>query len=397
MKPLSEIVARTEPSATLVLTALARALQADGVDVVTLTAGEPDFPTPQHIKDAAKRAIEENRTTYTLNAGTPELRQAIVQKFRTDNDLAFDTSQILVSNGAKHSLANALQAICNKGDEVLVPAPYWVSYPQMVILAGATPVIVATSEENEFKLTAEQLKRAVTPQTKALILCTPSNPTGTVYSRHDLEELAGVIADTGIYVIADEIYEKVIYDGAAHVSIGSLDSIRNQVVTVNGMSKAYSMTGWRIGFLGASREITSSAERVQSQTTSNASSISQYAALAALTGPQDELLTMGAEYDRRRQFIHAAVTSIPGIRCQMPKGAFYVFPNVSHYFGRSAGGRTMNSCDDLAKFLLDEERVAVVPGSSFGSKNHLRISYSCAISELEKAAERLERGFRKLE
>ncbi len=396
MKPLSEIVAKTEASATLVLTALAKKLQADGVDVVTLTAGEPNFPTPQHIKDAAKRAIDENRTTYTLNAGTPELRQAIVQKFHTDNDLEFDPSQILVSNGAKHSLANALHAICNKGDEVIVPAPYWVSYPQMVILAGATPVIVGTSEENGFKLTAAQLRGAVTPRTKAVIFCTPSNPTGTIYSRHDLEELAAVIAETGIYVVADEIYEKVIYDDAQHVSIGSLASIRNQVVTVNGMSKAYSMTGWRIGFLGASREIASGAERVQSQTTSNASSISQCAALAALTGPQDELLVMAAEYNRRRAFIHAAVTSIPGIHCQMPKGAFYVFPNVSHYFGRNVRGTTMNSCDDIAKFLLDEERVAVVPGSSFGSKNHLRISYSCAISELEKAAERLERGFRKL-
>lgn len=396
MKTLSEIVAHTEPSATLVLTALAKRLQADGIDVVTLTAGEPDFPTPRHIKDAAKRAIEENHTTYTLNAGTPELRQAIVQKFRTDNNLTFHPSQILVSNGAKHSIANALQAICNRGDEVVVPAPYWVSYPQMVTLAGATPVIVSTSEENGFMLTAEQLRGAINPRTKALILCTPSNPTGAIYSKHDLEALAEVIAETGIYVIADEIYEKMIYDDALHFSIGSLPSIRNQVVTVNGMSKAYAMTGWRIGFLGASREIVSGAERVQSQTTSNASSISQYAAMAALTGPQDEVLAMTAEYNRRREFIHAAVTSIPGIRCHKPKGAFYVFPNVSHYFGRSFGGTTLNSCDDIAKFLLDEERVAVVPGSSFGSADHLRISYSCAISELEKAAERLERGFRKL-
>ena len=397
MKPLSEIVAKTEASATLVLTALAKRLQADGVDVVSLTAGEPDFPTPQHIKDAAKKAIEENRTTYTLNAGTLELRQAIVQKFRADNNLAFHPSQILVSNGAKHSIANALQAICNRGDEVIVPSPYWVSYPQMVLLAGATPVIVSTSEENGFMLTAEQLRGAITARTKALILCTPSNPTGAIYSKHDLELLAEVIAETGIYVIADEIYEKMIYDGAHHFSIGSIASIRNQVVTVNGMSKAYSMTGWRVGFLGASQEITSGAERVQSQTTSNASSISQYAALAALTGPQDEIVAMAEEYDRRREFIHSAVTSIPGIRCHMPKGAFYIFPNISDYLGRSVRGVTMNSCDDIAKFLLDEEGVALVPGSSFGSENHLRISYSCSITELEKAAERLQRGFRKLE
>ncbi len=397
MRPLSEIVARTEPSATLVLTALAKKLQADGVDVVTLTAGEPDFPTPRHIKDAAKRAIEENRTTYTLNAGIPELRQAIVEKFRSDNGLEFNPSKILVSNGAKHSLANALRAICNEGDEVIIPAPYWVSYPQMVILAGANPVIISTSEENGFRLTSAQLRQAVTPRTKALIFCTPSNPTGTVYSRHDLENLATVIAESGMYVIADEIYEKVIYDGAQHVSIGSMNPIRDQVVTVNGMSKAYAMTGWRIGYLGASQQITSGAERVQSQTTSNTSSISQYAALAALTGPQDELLAMSAEYKRRREFIYSAVTSIPGIRCHMPQGAFYVFPNVSTYVGRKARGLTMNSGDDIAKFLLDEEKVAVVPGSSFGSKNHLRISYSCAISELEKAADRLQRGFRKLE
>lgn len=397
MKPLSEIVAKTEPSATLVLTALAKRMQAEGVDVVALTAGEPDFPTPRHIKDAAKQAIEENRTTYTLNAGTPELRQAIVQKFRADNNLSFHPSQILVSNGAKHSIANALQAICSTGDEVIVPAPYWVSYPQMVTLAGATPVSVNTSEENGFMLTAAQLRGSISPRTKALILCTPSNPTGAIYSKKDLEELAEVVAETGIYVIADEIYEKMIYDDAHHFSIGSIASVRNQVVTVNGMSKAYAMTGWRVGFLGASREITTAAERIQSQTTSNASSISQYAALAALTGPQDEIVAMTREYNRRREFIHAAVASIPGIHCHMPKGAFYLFPNISQYIGRSARGLAMNTCEDIAKFLLDEERVALVPGSSFGSKDHLRISYSCSIAELEKAAERLQRGFGKLE
>lgn len=397
MKSLSRIVARTKTSQTLALSALAKKLHAEGVDVVTLTAGEPDFPTPFHVKEAAKKAIDDNLTTYTDIAGIPELRKAIAEKFRQDNNLSFNPSEILVSNGAKHSLYNALKAICNEGDEVIIPAPYWVSYPQMVTLVNATPVIVPTREENEFRLTAEELRQAVTPKTKALLFCTPSNPTGSVYLQSELEEIGNVVKENDLYVIADEIYEKVIFDDARHFSIGSISAIKELVVTVNGMSKAYSMTGWRIGFLGARQDIVSAAAKVQGQVTSNASSISQYAALAALTGPEDELRMMAAEFRRRRDFIHREVCSIEGILCIKPKGAFYVFPNVSHYFGRTFRGKKMESGDDIAQFLLDEERVVVVPGSGFGSEDHVRISYACSMTELEKAAERLKRGFTKLQ
>jgi aspartate aminotransferase len=396
LKSLSRVVDKTEASQTLALTALAKKLYAEGVDVVTLTAGEPDFPTPFHVKEAAKKAIEDNRTTYTQNAGIPELRKAIAEKFQKDNNLFFSPDQILVSNGAKHSLYNTLKAICNDGDEVIIPAPYWVSYPQMVALVDAIPVVVPTREENEFKLTPDELSEAITDKTKALLFCTPSNPTGSVYSRKQLEDLAKVVAEHEIYVVADEIYEKVIYDGAEHFSIGSVPAIRDFVITVNGFSKAYSMTGWRIGFLGARQGIVTNAEKVQGQVTSNASSISQYATLAALAGPEDELRSMAAEFRRRRDFIHGEVTSIEGISCIKPKGAFYIFPNVSAYYGRTFKGKKIESGDDIAQFLLDEERVVVVPGSGFGAMDHVRISYACSMSELERAAERLNRGFKKL-
>jgi aspartate aminotransferase len=396
MRPLSRLVAKTVPSQTMALSALAKKLHDEGVDVVTLTAGEPDFPTPFHIKEAAKKAIEDNRTTYTVNAGILELRKAIVEKFRRDNNLSFDTSQILVSNGAKHSLYNTLKAICNEGDEVIVPAPYWVSYPQMVTLVNATPVIIQTREANEFKVTPDELQRAITAKTKAILLCTPSNPTGAVYTRQELEELSKVIAEHEIYVISDEIYEKVLYDDARHFSLGSIPSITELVITVNGLSKGYSMTGWRIGYLGGRQDIVSAAEKVQSQVTSNASTISQYAALAALTGPEDELRAMAREFQRRRDFIYAEVRFIQGISCIKPRGAFYVFPNVSGFFGKTYKGKKMESGDDIARFLLDEERVVVVPGSGFGSNDHVRISFACSMAELEKAAERLSRGFRKL-
>jgi aspartate aminotransferase len=396
LKPLSRIVARIESSQTMVLSALAKKLYAEGVDVVTLTAGEPDFPTPFHIKEAAKKAIDDNRTTYTQNAGIPELRKAIADKFANDNDLHFDPSQILVSNGAKHSLYNALKAICNEGDEIIIPTPYWVSYPQMVTLVDAIPVVVRTREENEFKITPDELHRSITMKTKALLFCTPSNPTGSVYSREELEELGKIAAEHEIYIISDEIYEKVIYDDVRHFSLGSIPALKDLVITVNGLSKGYSMTGWRVGFLGARADIVSAAEKVQSQTTSNASTISQYAALAALTGPEDEMRAMTVEFQRRRDFILGELRSIPGISCINPKGAFYVFPNVSKFFGKTFHGKTMESGDDIARFLLDEERIVVVPGSGFGSPDYVRISYACSMAELEKAAERLHRGFQKL-
>ena len=381
---------------TLALSALAKKLKAEGVDVVTLTAGEPDFPTPFHIKKAAIKAIEDNFTTYTINAGIPELRKAIADKFKRENNLSFTPSQILVSNGAKHSIYNALKAICNKGDEVIIPTPYWVSYPEMVKLVDATPVFIHTTEENNFKMTPAQLKRAITKKTKALIYCSPSNPTGIVYSQDEIEALAAVVAKADLYVLSDEIYEKVIYDGTKHFSMGAIPEVKDNVITINGVSKAFSMTGWRIGYLGAKEEIVAAAEKVQSQITSNASSISQHAALAALTGSDIDLNAMTAEFLRRRNFIYDAVTSIKGISCIKPRGAFYVFPNVSHYFGRNVKRKTMKSGDDIAQYLIDEERVVVVPGSGFGAKEYVRISYACSMEELEKAAERMRHGFAKL-
>ena len=381
---------------TMALSALAKKLAAEGVDVVTLTAGEPDFPTPFHIKQAAIQAIEDNHTRYTVNAGIPELRKAIADKFRKDNNLSFDLSQILVSNGAKHSIYNTLKAICNKGDEVIIPAPYWVTYPEMVRLVDGTPVFIQTTEANDFKMTPAQLKRVITKKTKALLFCSPCNPTGTVYTQEEIEELAQVVSKADLYVISDEIYEKVIYDGTKHFSMGSIPSVKEHVITVNGVSKAFSMTGWRIGYLGATKDIVTAAEKVQSQMTSNASSISQHAALAALTGSNDEVNTMNAEFLRRRDFIYKAITSIKGITCMKPEGAFYVFPNVSAYVGKKVNGTTLKSGDDIATFLLNEERVVVVPGSGFGAKDHVRISYACSMEELEKAAERMRRGFARL-
>ena len=396
MKSLSRQVSKAEPSLTLAMSAIAKKLKSEGVDVVTLTAGEPDFPTPFHIKKAAIRAIESNYTSYTINAGIPELRKAIADKFRRENGLSFEPVQIVVSNGAKHSIYNTLKAICNKGDEVVIPAPYWVSYPEMVKLVDAVPVFIQTTEKNDFKMTPAQLKRAISKKTKALLFCSPCNPTGTVYTQEEIEALAEVAVKADIYVISDEIYEKVIYDGTKHFSMGSIPAMKNHVITINGVSKAFSMTGWRIGYLGATKEISEAAEKVQSQITSNASSISQHAALAALTGSNDEVDAMAAEFLRRRDFIHDVMMSIPGITCVKPKGAFYVFPNVSAYFGKKVRGETLTSGDDVAQFLLNEERVVVVPGSGFGAKNYVRISYACSMEELKKAAERMRRGFAKI-
>jgi aspartate aminotransferase len=396
VKSLSKKVAQAEASQTLALTALAKKLKADGIDVVSLTAGEPDFPTPRHIKDAAIRAIEENFTKYTINAGIPELRAAIVAKLKKDNDITVNASQVLVSNGAKHSIFNALQAICNKGDEVIIPAPYWVSYPEMVKLVDGVPVILKTTEKTDFKISASQLKRAVTKKTKALILCSPSNPTGSVYTPEELRAIASVIKTTGIFVIADEIYEKVIYDGAVHFSLGSVPEIKDQVITVNGVSKAYSMTGWRIGFLAGAQAVVDAAEKVQSQVTSGPNSIAQKAATAAFAGNDDEVKRMTAEFKRRRDFIHKALTAIPGVTSTMPGGAFYLFPNVGSFYGKSFNGTKVKNSDDMAQYLIKEAQVVTVPGSGFGANNNIRLSYACSMEELEKAASRMKNALSKL-
>ncbi|MFZ4620441.1 MAG: pyridoxal phosphate-dependent aminotransferase [Bacteroidota bacterium] len=396
MKSLSKKVANAEASQTLALTALAKKLKSEGIDVVSLTAGEPDFPTPRHIKDAAIKAIEENFTKYTINAGIPELRTAIVEKLKRDNNVLVTASQILVSNGAKHSIFNALQAICNKNDEVIIPAPYWVSYPEMVKLVDGVPVILKTTEKTDFKITAAQLKKAITKKTKALILCSPSNPTGSVYTPDELKAIAKVIQSSGIFVIADEIYEKVIYDGAVHFSLGSLPDLKDQVITVNGVSKAYSMTGWRIGFLAGAQAVVDAAEKVQSQVTSGPNSIAQKAAYAAFAGNDDEVNKMTAEFKRRRDYIHAALTAIPGVTSTMPGGAFYLFPNVSAFYGKSYNGFKVKNSDDMAQYLIKEAQVVTVPGSGFGANNNIRLSYACSMQELEKAASRMKEALAKL-
>ncbi len=396
MKSLSKKVAQAEASQTLALTALAKKLKSEGIDVVSLTAGEPDFPTPRHIKDAAIKAIEENFTKYTINAGIPELRSAIVDKLKRDNNIHVDASHILVSNGAKHSIFNALQAICNKGDEVIIPSPYWVSYPEMVKLVDGVPVIIKTTEKTEFKISVAQLKKAITKKTKALILCSPSNPTGSVYTPEELKAIGRVVEKAGIYVIADEIYEKVIYDGAQHFSLGSMPEIKDLVITVNGVSKAYSMTGWRIGFLAGTKSVVDAAEKVQSQVTSGPNSIAQKAAAAAFSGNDDEVKKMTAEFKRRRDYIHGALTAIPGITSTKPGGAFYLFPNVSSFYGKSYNGIKIKNSDDMAQFLIKEAQVVTVPGSGFGANNNIRLSYACSMQELEKAAARMKDALAKL-
>jgi aspartate aminotransferase len=394
MLPISKKIARLEESQTQAFAAKARSMRAQGIDVVSLTAGEPDFPTPQIVKDAAIRAINENFTKYTSNQGIPELLHAITHKFQKDNNLRFDTSEILVSCGAKHSIYNALQAICDKGDEVIVPAPYWVSYPEMVKLVDATPVIVETSPDNSFKMTPAQLRRKISKKTKAMILCSPSNPTGAVYTPEEIHGLANVVAKTGMYVISDEIYEKILYDGYQHVSIGSFEPIRDQVVTVNGVSKVFSMTGWRIGYMGARKDIVQAAEKIQSQMTSNASSISQKAALAALTNDLDgEVLMMVREFDRRRKYLLGEMDKIKGLTYIYPHGSFTLFVNIKPFLKSKVNGHTIATSDDVVNFFLNEHNVAMVPGASFGAPHWMRLSYACSMEDLQKAVRRLHNGF----
>jgi len=321
MPKLSEKILNLAESETLRISALAKNMKAQGIDVVSLSAGEPDFPTPEHVKEAAIQAIKENFTKYTQNQGIPELINAIIEKFRRDNNIEYKPTEILVSNGAKHSIFNALQAICNPGDEVIIPAPYWVSYPSMVALVDAKPVILKTDIRSSFKITPEQLKETITEKTKALIFNSPSNPTGTVYTEDEIRKIAEVVYEKNIFVISDEIYEKIIYEGK-HFSMASIKELKNLVITINGVSKAYAMTGWRIGYLGASEEIVKLANKVQGQMTSNASSISQKAALAALTGPQEPVRKMVNEFKIRRDFLCSELKQIPGIEVFCPIGCF---------------------------------------------------------------------------
>ncbi|EKP94468.1 pyridoxal phosphate-dependent aminotransferase [Thermaerobacter subterraneus] len=380
-----------QPSVTITIDARAKELKAAGEQVINLSAGEPDFPTPRHVREAAKAAIDAGFTRYTPAAGIAELRRAIAQKHRRDNGLEYAEDEIVVSAGGKHALFNAFMAICDSGDQVIIPAPYWVSYPEMVRLAGGEPVIVETGPETGFKLTPEALRRALTPRSRALVLNSPSNPTGTVYTRQELDDLAAVAAEAGLWMVTDELYEHLIYEGE-HVSVAALrPEYRERVILINGVSKAYAMTGWRIGWAAAPRPVARAMAAIQSQATSSVNSIAQKAAVAALTGPQDEVAAMRDEYRQRRDLLVEGLSRLPGVEVLRPAGAFYVYPSVRGLLGREIGGRRAGDDVALAEVLLEAARIAVVPGTAFGTPGYLRLSYATSRSDLEEALRRLER------
>lgn len=394
---ISERGRNVSPSPTLAITAKAKQLKAEGVDVIGFGAGEPDFDTPQNVKEAAIKAIEAGVTKYTPGAGTLELRQAISEKLKKDNNLDYPPSQIISSNGGKHSLYNAIMALCDPGDEVIIPSPYWVTYPEQVKLAGGIPVYVKTDESTGFTMTVEMLEAAITPNTKILILNSPSNPTGAVYTPAALKEIAKVVVKHGFYVISDEIYEKMVYDGNEQVSIASFnDEIKKLTVTINGLSKSHSMTGWRMGYTAAEKEIIDAMSRLQDHSTSHPVSFVQKGAVEAFRGSQDFVDMMRREFAGRRRVIVDALNAIPGISCSEPGGAFYVFPNVSGLYGKTYKGKQITGSDDFAAFLLEDVQVAVVPGSGFGADQNVRLSYATSMENIKKGVARIADAASKL-
>jgi aspartate/methionine/tyrosine aminotransferase len=395
---LSKRVKRIGTSATLRISAAAKALRAEGVDVVDLSIGEPDFPTPTFIKDAAKKALDEDLTCYTANAGTPELRRAICGKLSRENNLRYELDEVIASPGAKFSLYLACNALLEQGDDAIIPAPYWVSYPDMVRLAGANPVFVPCREEDGFRLTPQRLRSVLSFSTKLLFLNYPSNPTGATYTREQLAELAEVCQQEGIWIVADEIYEKLSYDGHQHVSVASVSpEIQKRTVLINGLSKAYAMTGWRLGYAAGPREVIGAMSKVQSHSTSNASSITQAAAVAALEGPQGEVARMAGEFARRRNYLVYKLRAIEGLSCDEPSGAFYLFPNVANYYDRAYDGCPIRNSYGLAYYLLKFANVAVVPGDAFGSPDHVRLSYATAMDRIELGVQRIAEALGRLE
>jgi aspartate aminotransferase len=394
---LARRVKEIKPSPTLAVDAKAKALLAQGIDVVGFGAGEPDFDTPDNIKEAAIKAIKAGFTKYTPAGGTEELKKAVCQKFKQDNNLDYTPPEILISCGAKHSLYNICQALFEEGDEVLIPAPYWVSYPDMVMLAGGTPVIIKTTEKTGFRMTAQDLEKAITPKTKALILNSPSNPTGASYSKEDLTAIARVVLKKGITVISDEIYEKLIYDGFQFSSIASCDpALKPLTLVVNGVSKSYSMTGWRIGYAAGPKDVISAMTNIQSQSTSNPTSIAQKASLEALNGPQDFIPIMVKEFDRRRTYMVDRLNAMPGVSCFKPSGAFYAFPNVSGVYGRKAGSLAITDSSTFTQYLLESVNVAVVPGVAFGADENIRLSYATSFANIEKGLDRIQKAIEAL-
>ena len=397
MNGYSELISTIEESRTMAISSLVKKLQSEGKNVLSFSAGEPDFPTPEFIKQAAIKAINENFTRYTANEGYAPLINAIVQKFAKENNIEFKPQNILVSAGAKHSIYNLIMALCNPGDEVIFQSPYWVSYPEMVKLGQSIPVIIDAEVEHKYKITPSQLERAISPKTKIFLFNTPSNPTGSVYSKDEILGLAEVLRDKEhIYIVSDEIYEKIVFDGEEHFSIGSIDYLKDRTFTINGVSKAYAMTGWRIGYAAGDAGVIKLARNLQSHSTSNAASISQAAALAALTQESTEIEDMVTKFKERRDFIYKELNKVEGIKCPMPKGAFYVFYDVSSYYGTKVNGYHINDSSSFCNYLLTEESVGLVPGIAFGNDKCVRMSYACSFEDLTDGLERISRALSKL-
>jgi len=389
----SQLAARLQPSQTLALTNLVNELRRQGKNVIDLGAGEPDFDTPEFAKNAAITAIQKGKTKYTPNTGTLALREAIAASLQKDYGAVYQSNEIIVSNGAKQSVYNAVLATCNPEDEVILPMPYWVSYPEQIRMSGATIKFVVNPDDDDFKLTPARLQAAITPRTKLLILNSPSNPTGTVYTTAELKALVDIISRHEILMLADEIYIKLLYDGIATTSLCAFPEIRDRLILVNGFSKSYAMTGWRLGYAAAPAAIVKAMDKIQSHTTSNACSISQEAGLAAISGNQEAVEKMRQQFDERRRFVYEALSKMPGISVRLPKGAFYMFINVGELIGRHLNGKKLNSANDICQHLVERAGVALVAGEAFGSILHARLSYATNMNTLQEAMKRLEKAF----
>lgn len=388
---VSKKIANIAPSMTLAIDAKLKQMVADGVKVYGFGAGEPDFDTPKYISDAAIEAIKKGFTRYTAAQGTMELRKAICGKLKRENGLSYEPTQIIASSGAKHSLSNAFAAILNPGDEVIVPMPYWVSYTEIIKLNDGVPVLVSTKKENNFKMTKEELLNAVTDRTKVILLNSPCNPTGAVYTEKELRDIAEVAVNKYLYVISDEIYERLVYDGKKQISIAALgDDIKEQTILINGMSKTYAMTGWRLGYAAGNEKIIKAMSSVQSHAVSHPSSITQYASTVALNGPQDDVERMISEFEKRRNYMYDRINSIKGLSCTMPEGAFYIFADISSYIGRELCGVKLTSSLDFAQILLEKGHVAVIPGAAFGIDNYIRLSYATSMETIKNGLDRFE-------
>ncbi len=389
---LSKKAMEISPSLTLAITAKAKKMKAEGIDVIGFGAGEPDFNTPKNIQDAAIKAIQQGLTRYTAASGIVELKEAIIKKLKEDNNLTYKTSQIIISTGAKQCLANIFQAILNPGDEVIVGVPYWVSYPELIQLADGVPVFADSEESNAFKLTIEALEKVVTEKTKAIIINSPNNPTGTVYTKNELEALANFAKEKDLLIVSDEIYEKLLYGEEGHISIASLsEDAYNRTIVINGVSKAYAMTGWRIGYAAASEKLTSLMSNIQSHTTSNPCSISQYASVEALNGDQSEVEAMKKEFKARRDFMVDKINSINNLSCVKPEGAFYVMVNISKLLNKEVAGKLIKDSLSFSDLLLEKEKVAVIPGIAFGVDNFIRLSYATSMDNIKNGLDRIER------